>query len=107
MNVVLGLSPTLPASLRAGLITEAVSAETYVKGLLRYLRETHKRVRQYAEQLNFEKEGTDRGEAGARRLTVGDLVVLKSEKRRKGEDRFGHRTDGEIYKVWGEHLRAR
>ena len=56
-------------------------------------------MRQYAEQLNFEKEGTDRGEAGATRLTVGDLVVMKSEKRRKGEDRFGHRTDGEIYKV--------
>ena len=99
MNVVMGINPSLPATLRTGLITESVSAESYSKELLRYLNETHKRVRQYAEQLNFEKEGTDKGDPGATPLTVGDLVLLKTENRRKGEDRFKQRTDGEIYRI--------
>ena len=99
MNVVMGLNPSLPASLRAGLVTEEITAEEYVKSLVDYLRDTHKRVRQYAEQMNFEKEGTDRGDQGAARLVVGDIVALKSTDKRKGESRFGHRTDGEIYKI--------
>ena len=32
-------------------------------------------------------------------MAVGDLVALKTNARRKGEDRFGHRTDGEIYRI--------
>ena len=80
-------------------MTEEISVETYAQELLRYLRETHQRVKQYAEQLQFEKEGTDKGDVGAGRLAVGDLVALKSAQRRKGEDRFGHRTDGEIYRI--------
>ena len=99
MQIVMGINPTMPATLRTGLITEAVSAETYSKELLRYLHETHKRVKQYAEQLGFEKEGTDKGDPGATPLAVGDLVLLKTENRRKGEERFRRRTDGEIYRI--------
>ena len=97
--VVMGLNPSLPAALRVGLATEAISTEEYMNDLLRYLRETHRRVQQYAEQLCFEQEGTDRGAPGSTGLTVGALAVMNSGKRRSGADRFGHRTDGEIYKI--------
>ena len=99
MNVVMGLNPSLPATMKAGLITESTSADTYAKELMRYLRETHRRVKDYAEKLCFEKEGTDRGDQGVTKLCVGDLVALKATPQRTGERRFGHRTTGEIYRI--------
>ena len=95
----MGIKPMLPATLRAGLLVEDMDTETYVQKLLIYLRETHARVRAKAAELEIAGEGRDRGKPGARGLLMGDLVALKRGKPPKGETRFGHTTDGHIYKI--------
>ena len=101
MEVVMGIQPELPATIRAMLPVEAVGESEYVDDLVKYLKVTHDRVRELAKELEFEKEGKETGGRGGQQLVVGDLVALKrSEKaENKGVRRFAHTTDGVIYRV--------
>ena len=99
MEVVMGISPQLPATLRAGLTVEAVSVSDYVKDLLEYLRVTYVRVKQRAEQLQISREGAQKGSPGAQRLAVGDLVALKKAEPPKGQSRFGWTVEDRILRV--------
>ena len=99
MEVVMGIQPELPATLRAGLNVQDMNTTDYMHDLVKYLKETHKRVRALAAELEIEKEGRDDGAPGARGLAVGDLVALKKGKKPHGTSRFGRSCDGNIYRI--------
>ena len=52
-----------------------------------------------AEELQIEGEGSREGAPGARPLAIGDLVALKKGNKPKGHARFGHSTDGCVYRI--------
>lgn len=101
MEVVMGIQPELPATLRAGLMVEAIGVSEYVQMLMDHLKETHRKVRECAAAAGLEREGEDEGDRGATGLMVGDLVALKRSGADKpvGSKRFQWSTDGRIYKI--------
>ena len=99
MEVVTGITPTLPATLRAGLLVENLSTDSYTENLIAYLKETHRRVRAVAKELEIEQEGRNTGSPGGKALVTGDLVALKRGNAPKGVARFGWSTDGQIYRI--------
>ena len=101
MEVVMGIQPVMPAMMRAGLPVTEVAPSEYIEQLLKYLKETHEKVRAFARSEKEYHEGQSKGTASGETLEVNDLVVMRRAGGDKphGQTRFVGKTDGEIYVI--------
>ena len=75
MEVVMGIRPVMPATLKGRIPIRDVPVSEYVKNLLDYFVKTHEDVFQRAREVAQEHEGKDKGKPQT--LDVGDVVFLK------------------------------
>ena len=64
MEIVMGLQPQLPASLRAGIPVLMQDPDAYVTALLDYFKNAHQTVRDVQEELALDHEGKDMSTSG-------------------------------------------
>ena len=100
MEVVMGIKPQMPQTIRAGLPVRDIGVDDYVKQLIQSLNSTWKAVQDYGREVAAKREGTEKGSGGPE-LREGDTVlrVTTSDNRPRGSERFENRYDGEIYRV--------
>ena len=99
-EVVTGLKPRFPQSLRSGIPVALETVDKYVADLVEHLKEVHASVQRVALQ-SVEREEESLGGKLSAELEVGDPVLLRRPKtvEREGPTRFQERTYPGIYKV--------
>jgi hypothetical protein len=99
-EVVTGMKPTMPATLKARLPVGDVGVDEYVKGLIECLDVTHKAV-QEAQKESFEKQQRSVKGRESAQLKIGDVVLLRNRDSEmpKGENRWTQKTSGILYRI--------
>ena len=96
-EVVTGLKPVLPATMKVKLPVVSVGVDEYVKGLVDALDNMHSEIQRIQRESSEQDLARAKGKA-TDELQVGDVVMRRKPEKDmpKGRDRFTGRTDGEM-----------
>ena len=99
-EVVTGLKPVLPATMKVKLPVVGIGVDEYVKGLVESLENMHGEI----QRIQRDASEADLARATGKttdEIQVGDVVMRRKPEKDmpKGRDRFTGRTDGEMYRV--------
>ena len=101
-EVVTGLVPRLPRSLMLDGDVEEITPDTYAEGLLVHLRDTYRSLTRMQQEV-FEKDELDIPGRNSSELVVGDLVLVKRDKRHMEESdgprKFAPKTYPHPYRI--------
>ena len=99
-EVVTGMKPTMPATLKAQLPVGGIGVDDYVRGLVECLQETYTSVQEAQKEIQERREKQAPGRMSAQ-LRIGDIVLLRNRDHEmpRGEHRWNQKTDGVLYRI--------